>query len=494
MPHAAALQRFVDDELGRMPALIEQVRRHTAEALRQPAEAAPSPSERMQRFDLAQALDLHDRRFGMAFVEALARRLAEPGTPGRAVAPAVADTSRSLTLVEDSAHGADLEIGRCAALIGSVAEWELRELQTFTSALCDLPYVSVGANPLRPEAFAHALWQAIDALPQSRHHPLLMRTASRALAEALRRELAAACTRLEAQGVQPSLYRTAVPAQAERPSVLAELLDAPARHADAAAASTEDPAAAELLASLFDAVDQGGQMHPALRALTGLVRGVALGLVRRDPSLLDDARHPLWQWLDRFAYQSATHPNPADPQLLAWVGYATEWVARLQSTPLPDAALLRAGVEQLDAYAAAQFNAQVQQAAPDIERLLRDDPGLAAFDPATLDTVPAHLLDASPAPPGDADVSKWLDAQAPGAWYRLFLRGQWTVVRLLWRSEAGTRWLFASPYPQRHDAFVRGALLRLRAEALVRPLVERAIVVRAAESVRRRLSDPRRAG
>ena len=374
-------------------------------------------------------------------------------------------------------------------MIASAAEWEIRELQTFTSALCGLPYVSVTSNPLRPDAFAHALWQAADALPQARRGPLLLRTAAGVLAEALRRALAAACTRLEEQGVQPSLYRTAVRAQGEPASVLADLLDVgPAR-------ASVQPAAAEastgLLNSLFDAIGRGSQMHPALRALTGLVQGSAIGLAARDPNLLDNANHPLWQLLDRFAFQSATHPNPADPQWLAWVGFATELVATLQATPLHEAQHYRSTVEQLDAYSAAQFNVQLQQAAADMASLRRAEPGVAPMDIASMDTVPADLLAGAAAAGADAAAEAWLDGQAPGGWYRLFLRGRWTVMRLLWRSDSRARWLFAGPYPQRNDAFDRPTLVRLRAEVLVRPLVERAIVVRAAESVRRRLADPR---
>jgi hypothetical protein len=117
---------------------------------------------------------------------------------------------------------------------------------------------------------------------------------------------------------------------------------------------------------------------------------------------------------------------------------------------------------------------------------------VSAVDVASMETVPADLLPHAPATGSDPPAASWLDAQRPACWYRIFLRGRWTVVRLPWRSDSGTRWLFASPYPQGNDAFDRGALLRLRAEAPLRPLAERAIVVRAAENVRRRLSDPRK--
>ena len=495
MPLPAALQPFVDAELARLPALIEQVRRQTADALRQPAAGAPSAAERMLRFDIAKALEQHAGRFCETFVTTLARRLqSDAGAIGVSEAAPSAPPHGGLALIDEAAHSADIEIGRIATLIASAAEWELRELQTFTSALCGLPYVSVTSNPLRPDAFAHALWQAADALPQARTGPLLLRTAASVLAEALRRALAAACTRLEEQGVQPSLYRTAVRAQGERVSVLADLLDAtPARPGEPAApaAAATSQASIDLLKSLFDAIARGSQMHPALRALTSLVQGSAIDLAVRDPDLLDSANHPLWQLLDRFAYQSATHPDPADPQLLAWVGFAAELVATLQATPLHEAQHYRARVEQLDAYSAAQFNTQLQQAMGDIETLRRNEPDDATLGIATLDTVPGDLLAGSATAEADAAAAAWLDGQTPGGWYRMFLRGRWTVTRLLWRSDSRARWLFAAPYPQRNDAFDCAALVRLRAEVLVRPLVERAIVVRAAESVRRRLADPR---
>ena len=479
-----ALQGFVDDELARMPMLAERVCRQAADALRGPDAAHASPAERMQRFDLAQALEHQARRFGEAFAVALAARVRSGGEPRQDALATPAP--RGLALVDEATHSADIEIARCAALIAAEAEWELRELQTFTSALAGLPYVSVNSNPLRPEAFALALLGAVDALPQLRGQPLVLRGAAAALAEALRQEFAAACTRLEAQGVQPSLYRTAVPAPVERGSVLADLLGP----AEPASPPRQSPAA-ELLGPLFAAIVESGAMQPALRALTGLVQGLAVDLAAREPTLLDNARHPLWQMLDRFAYQSATHPNPADPQLLAWVGLAAERVAALQALPLHDAQDWADAVAQLDAYDAAQFNAQLQQAAGDITALRSIDTGHAGLDIASMDTVPAELLDANVAPDADGAAAEWLDGQAPGGWFRLFLRGRWCAMRLLWQSESRTCWLFAAPWPQRNDAFNRETLLRLRREKLIRPLVERSLVVRAAESLRRRARDKR---
>ncbi|MBE2242875.1 MAG: DUF1631 family protein [Burkholderiaceae bacterium] len=487
MTSTAALQRFIEDELAGMPALIEQVRRRTADGLRHAPQGSTTAAERMQRFELAKLLEAQGRRFAEAFVAALAQRVRADGAAAAAAAPPAV---RGLTLLDESTHNADIEIARVATQIDSVAEWELRELQTFTSALCGLPYVSVSANPFAPEAFAHALWKAAGALGRPSEEVALLRAAGGPLADAVRHELAAACSRLEAQGVQPSLYRTAVPAQGESTSsssLLAGLRDGVSKPQ----AARVDAQTRGLLKDLFDAIAQGSQMHPALRALTASLQASALDLAARDAQLLEAAEHPFWTLLDRFGFQSATHPEAADPQLRAWVGYATELVAAVQRTPLADAAGYAECVKQLDAYSAAQFNTQLQQAAADIAALGQDAPLAAPIELGTMQTVPADLLASTAAGADDAAAAGWLDAQRPGAWYRMFLRGRWGVMRLLWHNDARTRWLFASPHPQRNDGFERATLVRLRAEVLIRPLVERKIIVRAAESVRRRLADTR---
>jgi len=227
MTLAAPLQRFVEDEMARLPMLVEHVLRQTADALRRAPQGVLPAAERMQHFELAQTLQTQSREFTQAFVAAFVRRVQDGGA---AVASQTAP-ARGLALLDESTHNADIEIARVATQIDGVAEWELRELQTFTSALCGLPYVSVSTNPLHPEAFAHALWQAGCALGSTlgstQQAALLLRHASMPLAEALKKEFASACTRLEAQGVQPSLYRTAVPPRAEstRASLLTGLLE-----------------------------------------------------------------------------------------------------------------------------------------------------------------------------------------------------------------------------------------------------------------------------
>lgn len=507
MPLAPALQRYVDDELARMPMLAERLCRQTIDALRAPPPIGETltPAERMQRHDLAHALLLQGARFASAFVEALAARIrldSAGDAAGRAPEAGPAEP-RGLALLDDAVHAADIELARCAELIAGEAEWELRELQTFTSALAGQAYVSVHSNPLRPEVFAAALWEAADALPQTRGSSLLLRSAAPALAALVRAEFATACTRLESQGVAPSLYayRTAVPNQAERGSMLADLLKEPVEARVAAAAASvragraAEDAAPRLLARLFDGIAEASPLHPSLRALSGLVQQLAAKLAQREPELLDNARHPLWLMLDRFGYQSVTHPNAGDPQLLAWVGLAAERVAALQALPLHARDDWAAALAELDRYDAAQFNAQLQQASGDIASLRSTDTGQVGLDIASMDTVPADLIDlTAPHADSDAEAGAWLDGLPIGGWYRIFLRGRWGPMRLLWHSDSRARWLFAAPWPQRSDAFGRDTLVRLRANKLIRPLVERSLVVRAAQSLHGQAEGRRSAG
>ena len=133
-----ALQRFVDDELARMPALIEQVRRQAVETLRGPANATQSPGQRMQRFDVAQALELQAGRFCDTFVDALAARVRSE-KPGSDDATAPTQPPRGLALVDDSAHSADIEIARAASLIATriaaVRAWKKAMLCQLSSTL-----------------------------------------------------------------------------------------------------------------------------------------------------------------------------------------------------------------------------------------------------------------------------------------------------------------------------------------------------------------------
>ncbi len=210
MPIAPVLQRFVDDELARAPAIVERTLAGAAQLLRDAKDSALSPSERSHHFELVEGLQRHATAFQRAFIDTLKVQVAQAlqEQQGNAAAD-VADAAGGLELMDESRVDVDIEISRAMQLIDTTAEWELRELQTFTSTLIGQQHVSAESNPFRPLAYATALWEAacvVTAVPVQR--ATLLRVCAGVTAGLLKNAWAAACTRLESQGVEPGIYRT----------------------------------------------------------------------------------------------------------------------------------------------------------------------------------------------------------------------------------------------------------------------------------------------
>lgn len=214
MPVSPLMLRFVEDELSRSAALVERTVTSTLAQLQRPAKpgAMAGANDRQVQHETVESLQRGTRLFGQTFIDTLHRVVMADvrGIEGASSteAPSMMD---GLQLMDENRIEADIEISRASQLIDSVAEWELRELQTFTSTLIGQTHVSAESNPLRPSAYAQALWDATCAV---NHAPvqrsLLLRTAAASLATQLKMAWAGACTRLESQGVEPSIYRTMV--------------------------------------------------------------------------------------------------------------------------------------------------------------------------------------------------------------------------------------------------------------------------------------------
>ena len=207
---ATVLQDFVDQELARAPAMIERTLAGTLQLLRDTKDSALRLGERSHHFDLVDGLQQHAGPYQRAFVDALRRLVAEGLQEQRGMASVEPPTAvAGLELMDESHVEVDIEISRAVQLIDTTAEWELRELQTFTSTLPGQPHVSAESNPLRPLVYATALWEAACAVsPLQVLRATLLRVSAGVTAGLLKNAWAAACTRLEAQGVQPSAYRT----------------------------------------------------------------------------------------------------------------------------------------------------------------------------------------------------------------------------------------------------------------------------------------------
>lgn len=213
MPIAPLLQRFVDDELQRSTDLISRTLVSTLEQLRQPRDHLLTASERKHYFDLVQLLLQNQALYQRSFTDALRKLVqAELAPQAQAVPPAGGALSLGgLELMDENRVESDIEISRAIQLIDTGAEWELRELQTFTSTLRGQAHVTAESNPLRPQSYARALWQAAAALPVAPvQQVILLRVSATVMAGLLRMAFAAASTRLESMGVTPGIYRTVV--------------------------------------------------------------------------------------------------------------------------------------------------------------------------------------------------------------------------------------------------------------------------------------------
>lgn len=212
MPIAPALQRFVDEELARAPALIERVAAGTLQLLREVKDNSLSGAERGQESALREALQRGRAAYEGRFVQGLRQGVFEvlaeqfEGLPSQGL-----DSEDGLQLMDESRVEIDIAISRAMQLIDSTAEWELRELQTFTSTLIGQSHVSAESNPFRPLVYATALWHAAGEICGSTaQQATLLRVSAGVIAGLLKSAWSTACARFESQGIEPSVYRTVV--------------------------------------------------------------------------------------------------------------------------------------------------------------------------------------------------------------------------------------------------------------------------------------------
>jgi Protein of unknown function (DUF1631) len=209
---ASPFLRFVEDELALAPALVTRVLAGTVQLLGDSKDGGVSASERSHHSEIVKALRRDASLYEKTFVESLTKRVRDEVDGQRDPAAAEAlGSAGALELMDESRVEIDIEISRAMQLIDSTAEWELRELQTFTSTLTGQPHVNADSNPFRPLIYASALWDAGCAVLNSpTPRTIVLRTSAGVIAGLLKNAWAAASTRLETQGVQAGAYRTVV--------------------------------------------------------------------------------------------------------------------------------------------------------------------------------------------------------------------------------------------------------------------------------------------
>jgi hypothetical protein len=496
-----ALQQFVDDELMRAPLLVDQTLEGAVERMK---EAVPnmSPHERAMAADLMTKVMSNRHHVSDYYLGSLKKQVAadlQRGGPLTLEAKPEGKGGLSLALVDEDEVAVDVEISHTIEAIRSVAEYELRELQTFTAALVGDMEVSRDHNPFRPETHARALWAAAQALPLSRGFQLaFMRHAAMPLAQVLRKTFAAASSRLEGMGIEPASHRTMilpsgsrrsrvnpeasfrpdlgrirdsmpVPLDMAMPSspaarepleqVLAQtaaqtrslppevdpsehqpLRDAQRAKLVESATSKVDQQSIELLSRLFDAVLSDRALAPDIRLLLSRLQAPALRAALREPKSLDSPEHPVWQLADRIAFFGEILPTTGSAERERVLRYVQGLVDHLVGEADQTAALYQWALERLQQHEQQRLERRCAEVAREITQLQQMEDKLAASGatPSTLQgTLDISQMDTVPAELIDAQPAQKKPAGEAQAWLREQRPGAW--VRLFLQG----RWVHA---------------------------------------------------
>jgi hypothetical protein len=516
---------FIDDELLRAPMTYDLV----LDAVHERWRMRP-PAFEPGKIDPSRVLQQGRTELVASAVRALRQSALYEAKSGSTITttsfPGAALHSRSeLSLIDEGDVEVDIEINRCIEAIRVSAEAELRTLQTFTSALVDDVNISRDTNPFRAECMVRALWSGVQTLPLSNPSKArLMHDAAEPLAALLRKAYAAACHRLEDQGVTQATHRTIVVGSRtgwgaelnrlrlpEDLNVLRDSMPAPldalppvhgpagyteALHtglhvqAPQRSGNKADPQLIELLARLFDTLQKDTQLAPDTASLIQRLEPSVLRMALVDPKLLDAYDHPAWQFMNQLAFDI---DFCAPSQRLRLLGLGRNLVDHLAASPQVEAASFVWALERLGAAQRHALLLATQAAAHDIERLQAAAPAEAwtpsnrvPLDISNLDTVPADLMIDAPAGSFHAD-NGLPDGLSPGTRIRAYLQGSWRNLQSLWQDNAGEYVLMVEHAHDRRWALRQRALTRLMNEGLAHPLKVRSLVRRAAEIVLRKL-------
>ncbi len=520
MPISEDMLQFVDDELLRAPLLFDQMIEGTLDRARKDMSDL-SPLQRAALTEVMQALK--QRRSGMAdiFIRSLRQQVQAElqGLPSPATAkPSIRDARPNmLALVDEDEVAIDVELAHAIEGIRSIAEFELRELQTYIAAMKGDMDVTRDHNPFRAETYARATWAAAQGLAMSRGHQVaFMRHASRPLALLLRQAYAASSSRLESQGVEPAAYRTVILPSGARSSrsmdttfspdlrQVRDTLPAPlqaepearsaARHAPIKLPPRIDQRLQALVDRLFGAIRGDTRVPADVLLLIMRLHTPALRLAQAEGEALADEAHPLWEFVNRLAYEAEMMPDIGDPERTQLLRVAQTTIAQLAEDPRQNTALYDWGNDRLATYLRQRLERRCTAAASQIGALQKLEDrlvaGLAvpttlngALDVPQLDTVPAELLPEQMPQEPEAATHRWLDELQPGAWLRLFLQGRWVHAQVLWPGERREVWLLGDGASDSTWAVRRRALAILREARLLKSLTQRSLVRRAANQV-----------
>ena len=524
MTNSAALQSFVDDELNRAPMLAQKVIDDTLMVLSNMPMSA-SPAERFQAVDLAMTLRPQRARVAAAYVESLRhhvkRLMSGDPAPWQEAAPLTGGRfgTNSLQLVDESKVSSDVLISQCITQIKSIAEFELRELTTFMSALAGDMQVTTDHNPFKAEVQARALWAAAQCLPEAGGlRAVFMKYGSAPFAQELRRTYASACGRLEDAGIQPAVYGTVVvPSGAKIPGKSTGWTDndgalravgqtagmgTPTGSPFVATAPAElsaEPEYLGLLNRLFDVILSDRRLAADVKAVLARLQPSATRLARYDQSLLDTHDHALWLLLDRISWQDEVLPGAPHPTRMAVMQTVSSLVNQISASAGQSAALYQWALDNLLASERQRFDQRRQRLVQVISEL--EAVALKSTQPATLerssvtamgaeqmDTVPSQLLDLPSTSDRQALDGRWIATLRPGHVARMYLSGQWAHAQLIWVDPKQEVFLWADCRSDAAWPIKRSALSMLQRESLAAAHEPRSLVRASARLVASRIT------
>jgi hypothetical protein len=539
-PAPRVLQQFVEDELLRAPLLFDQLIESTIDHARRGLPELAN-FQRSATVELMQALQAQRQRMSEYFLHSLREQTSSElnRQTTRQPAPTVVKhltlalvPSHSLSLVDEQEVALDVQLSHTIEAIKSVADYELRELQTFVSALVGDMEMSRDHNPFRAETFARALWASSQALPLSRGHQVnFMQHAAPSLAQLLRTSYAATTARLESMGIEPAAYRTLIlPAGSRsRHGRMGEALVSPdmrvmrdsmpanfdaqprgaptqrnSRHSNLESVSPSqsraDRQTIELVSRLFEAMLDDDRVRNDISLLISRLQGPSMRLALRDRTLFDHDRHPLWRFINRLVYASEMTPDFGDPERLQLLKMAKSTIDQLASESEQTTRLYRWALERLEAYLQKRLSRRLTAVASQLGALQKLEEKMMAghampttlhgtLDVPQLDTVPGALMDeVASVRSALVDGEDWLEQLEVGDWVRVFMQGAWVHAQLLWAGDRREILLFGDGGSDTTWAVRRGALLMMHGNRLMKDLKQRAIVATAASRVQDQLA------
>lgn len=409
MADVSPYQQHVRSLLDRCPDLACTLVLNTQEAMRAASTDLAMASDRSLLFQVAEALQAHRIQYEQALTSAFRAEIERPSaTSTNGHKPAIVNLDE-LTLVDEAQAEQEIEVSRIVQLIDLVAEWELRELQSFTSTLRGETRFNPNDNPARPAAFAKALSAASNALAladKERH--MLLRISGKVLADLLKVFYADTCHHLRKQGWQPQPYKAvtspkrapqsdvivtqpgalhslmqrlppaatqlaSVPAQAHADGNQAKLTFQAFGHLGHGTLAYSEEQVFDLLNRLFTQMQRDQAMQPAICKLLDQLQPAVMRVAKSDPQILRSAQHPAWQLINQLADYASGYSEPEHAELDAFLSFVQPRIQQLVPPPGPTLAQLEAALTDVNGFIEAQGQAQLQTAPQALAQLQEAD-------------------------------------------------------------------------------------------------------------------------